>query len=855
MAYWKKNLGPVVKLEGQWYDDPVLMKLGVNKEEEIPDLTALYNEAKDYYSRELELYKNGGTGSGMSESESNWIKTVFQSGTSVDKINAYALLINEAPVHNISSVKSLIKMIELKARRQCMQSVDALLKAFTSTLLPRKRKLIPFSKQNLKTAKNLEKSDKKKVFILFIFEEELKSVYGLFIKNLEKLLKDPIDVVKKKGIACLEVLLVHSPEQEQELLTQLVNKIGDPHRPTASYAVSHLQTVVKKHPNMKLVVASEVERILYRSNVTAKTQYFGLCFLNQILLSQNDTDLATRLVLIYISFFKSLIKKSNVSSKIMAAILTGVNRAYPFTQGSDANATLVPHLDALYKIVHISQFNSSVQALSILFRAETVGSIEGASSDRFYNTIYKKLLDPELGQSSKITMFLNLLFKALKVDDDVKRIRAFVKRLLQVGQKQSPGVLCGILCLISELRKLHPTLIQRVEKPKYSELTNSDSAFTDDEDEHYSDVKLSENESQEMDKDTGPKVSSWLHRQNIAIKERSKNCEYDRVARNPSYAKADGSDIWELSLIQNHYHPSASFFASQILEGQVISYPGDPIQDFQLMRFLDRFVFKNPKAVKTTDRTQRVLGRRRLYRPTGARNLAVNSEEYLNYDVNKLPVDELVFYKYFNEKAKTSSKKPDDLESLSDDEFEDYLESIPVANFADEIKEKGNREKNKEDEVAEFGDSDEDDVDFDEDPEFNSQFEDVKDMLDGDDFDEEGFGSDDDFLDEAVEKSGSKKKKKAKISEVPDFEDAEDIDEMLLENADSMDVGGSEVIMNADKADWKQLNWEKERVNKMRSEKWRNKKTGQYKKKNSIGITKSKGALHNKKSFKKAKPK
>jgi len=30
-------------------------------------------------------------------------------------------------------------------------------------------------------------------------------------------------------------------------------------------------------------------------------------------------------------------------------------------------------------------------------------------------------------------MFLNLLFKALKVDDDVKRIRAFVKRLLQVN--------------------------------------------------------------------------------------------------------------------------------------------------------------------------------------------------------------------------------------------------------------------------------------------------------------------------------------------------------------------------------------------------------------------------------------
>ena len=32
-----------------------------------------------------------------------------------------------------------------------------------------------------------------------------------------------------------------------------------------------------------------------------------------------------------------------------------------------------------------------------------------------------------------------------------------------------------------------------------------------------------------------------------------------------------------------------------LLQGQAISYPGNPLQDFTLIRFLDRFVYRNPK--------------------------------------------------------------------------------------------------------------------------------------------------------------------------------------------------------------------------------------------------------------------
>lgn len=41
---------------------------------------------------------------------------------------------------------------------------------------------------------------------------------------------------------------------------------------------------------------------------------------------------------------------------------------------------------------------------------------------------------------------------------------------------------------------------------------------------------------------------------------------YDRFARDPSFAKADSTVFSELLLLQNHYHPSVSLFASNIIK-------------------------------------------------------------------------------------------------------------------------------------------------------------------------------------------------------------------------------------------------------------------------------------------------
>ena len=67
-----------------------------------------------------------------------------------------------------------------------------------------------------------------------------------------------------------------------------------------------------------------------------KAQYYGICFLSQILLDEDEFNLANKLIKIYFGFFKACVKKGDIDSKLMTALLTGVNRAYPYSRiGAD----------------------------------------------------------------------------------------------------------------------------------------------------------------------------------------------------------------------------------------------------------------------------------------------------------------------------------------------------------------------------------------------------------------------------------------------------------------------------------------------------------------------------------------
>lgn len=48
-------------------------------------------------------------------------------------------------------------------------------------------------------------------------------------------------------------------------------------------------------------------------------------------------------------------------------------------------------------------------------------------------------------------------------------------------------------------------------------------------------------------------------------------------------------------VLRDHFHPSVAKFAQALLQRESVIYSGNPLQNFSLSNFLDRFAYKNPK--------------------------------------------------------------------------------------------------------------------------------------------------------------------------------------------------------------------------------------------------------------------
>lgn len=70
------------------------------------------------------------------------------------------------------------------------------------------------------------------------------------------------------------------------------------------------------------------------------------------------------------------------------------------------------------------------------------------------------------------------------------------------------------------------------------------------------------------------------------------------------------------------------------------------MKDFALIRFLDRFVFKNPKKADEINKQgpHPTFGQRKTYAAKGPKSIPVNSIRYLD-QVKNIPVDELFMFK------------------------------------------------------------------------------------------------------------------------------------------------------------------------------------------------------------------
>lgn len=123
------------------------------------------------------------------------------------------------------------------------------------------------------------------------------------------------------------------------------------------------------------------------------------------------------------------------------------------------------HLDTLFKIAHSANFNTGIQALLLI---QHMSLSKGLANDRFYRVLYESLLDPRLTSSSKQSLYLNLLLRSLKNDVDVRRVKAFAKRMLQIAGLHQPPFVCGLLYVLCSLRETFPDLSTLINDPEES---------------------------------------------------------------------------------------------------------------------------------------------------------------------------------------------------------------------------------------------------------------------------------------------------------------------------------------------------------------------------------------------------
>ncbi|SCZ95526.1 BZ3501_MvSof-1269-A2-R1_Chr1-3g01760 [Microbotryum saponariae] len=662
---------------------------------------------------------------GLSKADQVFIQQILTSGTSSDKVSALLLLVSSSPLHTMSYLEQLATLCKKKSRDESGRAVRGIvewwrgdggdgggspsrkLRTFADQpLLDAVARVLDASesgKRNASLPQGVTKQDLERTLALFAFEDWLKKWFFSILQALEQMSTDPLPHPRSLAVVHIANLLRDKPEQEGNLLRLLVNKLGDSQRGIASKTSHHLLQILQVHPGMTPIMVREVSGLILRPNTPAappaadsskkhlrfdsgdKTaaapatkskfkdnghdhaRYYGVITLNQIMLKKDQSEVAGRMIEVYFAIFGDVLGRvtedeeegaevdkttkplqgqkrkrgakgteaavvqaegevDETDSKLIAAVLTGVNRAFPFAKIEDD--AFKKRLDTLFRITHSGTFNVSIQALLLIYH---VSAAKKAVSDRFYRALYASLYDHRLAGSNKHALYLNLVFKALKQDPNRERVMAVIKRLVQLVLLMDVTFILGGLFIVGEMMATTPGLRKMLTEPE--DLPS----------------KL-----EEAKKTPQSETAPALTLESIA---------YDGKKREPQFAHAENSCLWELVPLLNHFHPTVALHASMVLSGEPLS-ASDELEQYSLTHFLDRFVYRDAKKTASTkgasmmqpglvgqDKSGRIIMRK------GTGVAEVNSDKFKRLNKHSVPADQLFFHTYFTQKASLDALK------------------------------------------------------------------------------------------------------------------------------------------------------------------------------------------------------
>lgn len=279
--------------------------------------------------------------------------------------------------------------------------------------------------------------------------------------------------------------------------------------------------------------------------------------------------------------------------------------------------------------------------------------------DRYYKSLYELILQKDVLNSRNLKEYLKLVISSCMFDQNTHRCLAILKRLIQTSTLAEPSYICCVLIIVSHVIQNKNQLWKYVDQLKLK-------------------TEVSEKKST---------LSTVF---------------YDNLnKRDPKYT--NDNSLVELTILLNHYHPTVQKWTKQIIESyksDPIDYEGDPLLDFSLANFLNKFITKNPKVKSSKDKKKE---EEKKEETTG---------ENLTFIEKFSKVKHLA-----DEKMKKKKKQNMDIEDFADKIMEDEISKVNVG---------GKEEDSIEDDLQ----SENDDQDIDEDEEFEDEEEEIEEEID-----------------------------------------------------------------------------------------------------------------------------
>ena len=419
------------------------------------------------------------------------------------------------------------------------------------------------------------------------YEDKIHHLYLRFVNLLEESINsESIINIKKKNMEYLSEMLIKQPESEEKILQDIVNKLGDTSTEISNYTIKLLNKIQEIHMNMSNIIFKYVT-IFYTMNDKNESKLNALNYLVQMEIPNiNKKIFLEESINFFFGLFnqistenennnnkenekklrieknkkkqkkikKIILENKNkdaINDKLLSLIVKRINILFKYiknqkNQMEKINEIIESKISILFKLSHSKSLKLSIEILKLLFGIITTQDQNFVS--RYYKSLYELISSKSLSSSKYVKEALKLILMSLMFDNNNNRISSFIKRLLEMCLiSEPPFIICNLIIISQVIRNKN-------------------------------------------------KLWKMMEREQSGVK-----LFYDSTKRDPQFAQGEYSFLNELYLLEKHYHPSVQRMAKFILDNynkDIISYNGDPLLDFSLTNFLEKFMLKNPKIKK-----------------------------------------------------------------------------------------------------------------------------------------------------------------------------------------------------------------------------------------------------------------